>query len=73
LDILSKEEALECFENYIKSVEHVINRIYEVNSTVKKYNRPDHVLALSDRLLAHLNTEKEFIQEFKEKFKENEN
>ncbi|MBA2860578.1 PadR family transcriptional regulator [Methanococcus maripaludis] len=73
LDILSKEEALECFENYIKSVEEVINRMTDVNDTVKKYNRPENILALSNRLLLHLNTEKEFIQEFKEKFKENEN
>ncbi|WP_459202394.1 PadR family transcriptional regulator [Methanococcus sp. CF] len=70
LEILTKEETLECFESYVNSVEEVINRIKMVNSKVKKNNRPEHIIALSDRFLAHLNTEKEFIMEFKEKFKE---
>jgi len=69
LDILSKEEALECFETYLSSVEEKIDRIKCINKTLK-IDCPEHILALSNRCLAHLNTEKEFITEFKEKFKD---
>ncbi|ABO35184.1 transcriptional regulator, PadR family [Methanococcus maripaludis C5] len=69
LEILSKEEALECFENYLSSVEEMINHISGINKSLEN-DCPKHILALSNRCLAHLNAEKEFIMEFKDKFKD---
>uniref|UniRef100_A9A7Q9 Transcriptional regulator, PadR-like family n=1 Tax=Methanococcus maripaludis (strain C6 / ATCC BAA-1332) TaxID=444158 RepID=A9A7Q9_METM6 len=69
LEILSKEEALECFEKYLSSLEEKIGHISGVNKSLGN-ECPEHILALSNRCLAHLNTEKEFITEFKEKFKD---
>ncbi|MBA2862680.1 PadR family transcriptional regulator [Methanococcus maripaludis] len=69
LDILSKEEALECFEKYISAIEEKIDYMNDINKTIEN-DCPKHILALSNRCLAHLTTEKEFIIEFKEKFKD---
>ncbi len=70
LTVLETKEVHKCLENYIKSMD---GRIKFLESSVKmqeELEAPNHVIALFCRPLAHLKTEKEWVENFIKKNKE---
>lgn len=73
LNYLEPQEVVECLENYVKSAN---GRIKFLKSSVKmqeELNAPYYVVALFSRPLAQLETEIEWVEQFIEKIKEEEN
>ncbi|MBM4240315.1 MAG: PadR family transcriptional regulator [Euryarchaeota archaeon] len=73
LNYLEPPEVIECLENYVESAN---GRIKFLESSVKmqeELGAPYYVVALFSRPLANLKTEIEWVKEFIEKIKEEEN
>lgn len=73
LNYLEPQTVIDCLENYIESAK---GRIKFLESSVKmqeELDAPYHVVALFSRPLTHLKTEMEWIEQFIEKIKKEEN
>jgi DNA-binding PadR family transcriptional regulator len=73
LNYLEPSEVVECLENYLKSAEGRIKFLESSIRTQEKLNSPYRVVALFSRPLSQLKTEMEWVKQFIEKIKEEEN
>ena len=73
LNYLEPEEVIECLENYIKSAEGRIKFLESSVKIQKELNAPYYVVALFSRPLLNLKNELEWVEEFIEEIKSNEN
>ncbi len=64
IPILKPKEIVECLSNYIKSLEKNIDALEEMLHKNEAYGAPYFVIALFSRPLAHLKTEKSWLEEF---------
>jgi len=64
LPILSTKETIACLNERIKGLDHAIEQIQAHRIQHEKINKPYFLLALSDRALAHLSTEKIWVEKF---------
>lgn len=73
LNYLEPSEVVDCLENYIESAQGRIKFLESSVKTQKELNAPYYVVALFSRPLANLKTEMEWVKEFIETIKEEEN
>lgn len=73
LNYLEPAKVVEYLENYIESAQGRIKFLESSVKTQKELNAPYHVVALFSRPLVNLKTEMEWVEEFIEKIKEEEN
>lgn len=73
LNYLEPTEVVECLENYLKSAEGRIKFLESSVKTQETLNSPYHIVALFSRPLARLKTEMEWVEQFIQKIKEEEN
>jgi DNA-binding PadR family transcriptional regulator len=64
LQILSTEDTIACLNDRIKALDKAIEQIKAHHIQHEKIKKPFFLLALSDRALAHLYTEKSWVEKF---------
>ncbi len=64
LHLLSADETISCLQEHLKALDHAIERITSHRAHHLKAKKPFFILALSDRVLAHLCTEKNWVEKF---------
>ncbi|MDO5835881.1 MAG: PadR family transcriptional regulator [Methanobacterium sp.] len=73
LNCLDPEEIIECLENYLESAQGRIKFLESSVKTQEQMGAPYHMVALFSRPLSGLKTEMEWIKDFIEKIKDEEN
>ncbi|MDD3753954.1 MAG: PadR family transcriptional regulator, partial [Methanobacterium sp.] len=73
LNYLEPQKVIECLENYIKSAQGRIKFLESSVKMQKELNAPYYVVALFSRPLESLKTETEWVKEFIEEIKREEN
>ncbi len=73
LKLLEPEEVFECLKRYIDSVDERINFLRDSIDMMERTKAPYHVIALFSRPLAHMKTEKKWVEKFMDKIKKEEN
>lgn len=73
LNYLEPQEVVDCLENYMKSAEGRIKFLESSVRVQEELNAPYYVVALFSRPLANLKTEIEWVEQFIEKIKKEEN
>jgi len=72
LDLLKSEEILECLNLYLKSTDERLSFLQDSIRRMKESGAPNRVIALFDRPLAHMKTEKLWVEGFMKKIQEKE-
>jgi len=72
LFLLDTDEILDCFERYLKSADETIIFLQNSKQEMEKLGLPDNVIALATRPLAHVRTEKKWIEEYMNQLKNRE-
>lgn len=73
LNYLEPSEVVECLENYMESAKGRIKFLESSVKTQEALKTPYHIVALFSRPLSQLKTEMEWVEQFIEKIKEEEN
>ncbi len=73
LNYLEPHEVIQCLENYVESANGRIKFLESSVKTQEELGAPYHVVALFSRPLALLKTEREWVENFIEKIKKEEN
>jgi DNA-binding PadR family transcriptional regulator len=69
LHLLSDEEAVACLMDRVTALQTAIDRVKSHQDHHRKNKRPYFIIALSDHALAHLRTEKRWVETFIEEIK----
>jgi DNA-binding PadR family transcriptional regulator len=64
LPILSTKETIACLNERIRGLDNAIEQLQDHRIQHEKTNKPYFLLALSDRALAHLRSEKSWVEKF---------
>jgi hypothetical protein len=64
LPLLTKEENIACLKERVRALDRSIEHIKTHKSRHKRLGKPYFVCAISDRVLAHLCTEKDWVEQF---------
>jgi DNA-binding PadR family transcriptional regulator len=64
LHLLSPAETAACLRDRVRTLDHAIERIGSHRAHHEKTKKPYFIMALSDRALAHLHTEKRWVEKF---------
>jgi DNA-binding PadR family transcriptional regulator len=64
LHLLSKEEAVACLKDRVTTLQTAIERVNSHQDHHRQSKKPYYILALSDHALAHLRTEKSWVETF---------
>jgi DNA-binding PadR family transcriptional regulator len=64
LPLLPGEETIACLQERVRALGSAIDHIKAHHTRLEKMKKPYFVLAISDRVLAHLYTEKSWVEEF---------
>ena len=72
LKLLEPEDVFECLKRYIDSVDEHINFLENSIHMMEKSKAPYHVIALFSRPLAHMKTEKKWVEGFMDKINKEE-
>jgi DNA-binding PadR family transcriptional regulator len=64
LHLLPAEETIACLQERVRALDQAIERVTSHRGHHEKVKKPFFILALSDRVLAHLNTERNWVETF---------
>jgi hypothetical protein len=64
LPLLSKEENIACLKERVRALDRAIEHINSHHDRHIRSGKPYFVCAISDRVLAHLTTEKRWVEQF---------
>jgi DNA-binding PadR family transcriptional regulator len=64
LPLLSKEENIACLKERVRALDRAIDQINSHHDRHIRSGKPYFVCAISDRVLAHLTTEKRWVEQF---------
>lgn len=72
LHLLSQKEAVACLKDRVIALQHAIEMVKSHQDHHIQHKRPYHIFALSDHALAHLYTEKRWVETFIEEVEQHE-
>ena len=64
LPLISPQDAVACFHERLTTIDRTIEQLRNIREEKANEKRPYYVLALFDRTLAHLETEKNWVKSF---------
>jgi len=64
LPLIPGDDAVTCMKERLAAIDRTINHVRQIHNEKEEEKCPYHVLALFDRTLAHLNTEKNWTKSF---------
>ena len=65
MTLLDTDEVVECFGKYLHSIDDTLVFLNNCKREMERFGLPEHVIALATRPLAHVHTEREWIEDYK--------
>ena len=64
MSLLDKGEVIECFGKYLRSIDDTLVFLNDSKCEMEGFGLPEHVIALATRPLAHVHTERKWVEDY---------